>query len=161
VSEFSDIDNLRPRPGTLIDPQRLATALEENNVADFRVSLLIPVIPLMTTLALVPKPPSTTKPKLTAKQANAVPTRVMGLHDPLRLFNKTHPGYLGSYQCDGSLQWLVTLCGGQEAARRATNGTATASTAPGMGNVVTMPRRTPGTTQERSPRRRKPPRRST
>jgi hypothetical protein len=29
VSEFSDIDNLRPRPGTLIDPQRLATALEE------------------------------------------------------------------------------------------------------------------------------------
>jgi hypothetical protein len=130
----------------------------------------------MTTLAVVLNPP--VKPKnVSAKQVNAVPTRIMGPHGPQRLYSTTkfsggqvyesptHPGFAGSYNCDDCLQsvagvyrvvgvvdrWLCAPCGGQKAARRAMAATYSASAAPKVGNVVTMPSRTPPrTSQERS-----------
>jgi len=77
--------------------------------------------------------------------------------------SRTNPGYAGSYYCDACLQsvagvysvvgvvdrWLCAACGGQKAARRAMAATYSTSAAPEVGNVVTMPSRTPGTTQER------------
>jgi hypothetical protein len=131
----------------------------------------------MTDLALVPNPPAAAKPKtLTAKQANAVPTRIMGPHGPLRMFSQqpfhggmayegaTLRGFAAGYVCDACLKiceglyrladdrWLCRAC---KPRIKSMSGRASASTAPKVGNVITMPSRTRRTGQERSPCRRK------
>ena len=138
-------------------------------------------LPLVPTPPATSKPTKPTKLTQTAQQAGATPRRIMGEAGPQRLFspNKfeggqvyespTLTGYAGAYYCDGCMQpvggvycvvgvvdrWLCAACGGQKAARKAMANTYSASAAPKMGNVVTMPSRTGRTAQERSPRRRK------
>jgi hypothetical protein len=81
-------------------------------------------------LAGTPKPKT---PRLTAQQAGAVPTRVMGVAGPLRIFSETcflgslsyerptRNGWVGSYVCDHCLgvcdgvyrvgeKWLCATC---------------------------------------------------
>jgi hypothetical protein len=106
-------------------------------------------------------------PKLTAQQAGAVATRVMGPRGPLRIFTELpfqggmayagqpHEGYCGGYVCEGCLKvsdglynmaddrWFCAVCRAAKPRIKAIPDRLDASPAPKVGNVVTIPPRTP------------------